>query len=406
MTYLVRPVPSGYEAVHTSAQGEQSLGIYNVPVRARQACEAHDPGINLTQWEETSEGQWENPGNGILVDDRPHITDIVPYEHRSVDLSGAWCAEPDGAHAMDYVWKILAYYARWNCPEEITAVASWVMHTWCDYAGSGVNGGDGRLCFAASPRLLFVGEQNTGKSRKEQLIRALVRNPTGRVSGIVTAYGVRNVLNLGQTVILDEAQRYFGAGRGKEDLQGIIAGGYIHDGVSLTGKQGKDEQSIFGPICLAAKPEIMTMTNDMLTDLFSRCFIIYTQEWEPTPEDPGIPDLDDQFEFRAAEVRTLLGAWAAYHRPPASRRLWAIHTIPETLTTRNREISQTLFAVADRATDPELTAHGGVDLRWAVATRDAVMKVLAGNLAGPSSDRFDSLGMDDMLNAVRGEHMH
>lgn len=405
MRYLVRPAASGYQAVATDNTTEEILGEYPVAVLARQACEAHEPGISLTNWEETGTGEWYNPGNGILVDDRPSVAEVVPYEQRSVDLSGTWYREPDGAYLFDYIWKILAYYARWNNPEEITVVAAWIMHTWCDYAGSGVNGGNGRLAFAASPRLLLIGEKNTGKSRKEQLIRALVRNPTGRVSGVVTAYGVRNVLNLGQTVILDEAQRYFGAGRGKEDLQGIIAGGYIHDGVSLTGKAGKDEQSIFGPICLAAKPEIITMTNDMLTDLFSRCFMIYTQEWEPTADDPVIPDLDDAFEFRAEEVRRLAGAWAAYHRPAASKKLWAIHTMPGALTTRNREIAQTLFAVADRATDPELTRDGGVDVRWGVAVRDAVMRVLAGNTQDDQrSERFDSLGMDDMLNTVRGGH--
>lgn len=400
MKYLVRPAASGYQAVVTndSETREEILGDYPVAVLARQACEQHDGHLDIRDWEEKN-GGWVNTPVIIIP-----TTAIVPYEQRSVNLTaGRRTLPPDGARALDYNYKILNHYARWNSPGEIAVIAAWIMHTWCDYAGSGTNGGNGKLAFAATPRLMLIGEQNTGKSRKEALIRALVRDPTGRISGVVTAPGVRNVLNLGQTVILDEAHRIFMNGTAKMDLQGIIAGGYVHDGVSLTGYKGKDEQSIFGPIVLAAKPEIITMTNDMLTDLFSRAFMIYTKAWEPTPEDPEIPDLGEDFEQYTEEARRLTAAWAAYQRPPASRKLWAIHSIPEELSTRNREIAQPLFAVADRCYDPEMTRDGGVDLRWAIAMRDSVMQILAGNSDTPAAgDRFDSLGMEDQLEQVRG----
>jgi len=407
VSYLVRPAPNGYAAYHSAGYGtdETYLGTWRKPSFARHACERKDPDLNSGEWIEVGTGHWMNDtGTGIVVDDTSRV--VVPYDQRSVDLSGTGHTEPDGAELLDYLWKILRYYARWNGPEEIAVTAGWIMHTWLDYAGSGMNGGNGRLAVACSPRLALIGAMNTGKSRKETLLRELSRNATGRVSGVVTAPGVRNVLNQGQTVILDEAHRIFGsAGTAKMDLQGIIAGGYVHDGVSLTGWHGKDEQSIFGPIAYAAKPEIITMTNDLLADLFSRSFIIYTQQWEPSEEDSAIPDLDDRFEAICEAARVRLGQWAAWHRPPSSRKLWAIHSMPATLSTRNREIAQTLFAVADRCTDPTLTTRGGVDLRWAIAMRNSVIKVLLGGdgeeVAETVRLHSDVMGFDDELESMR-----
>ena len=351
-----RVVPSGdeYLALITSENnGVRSihrLGEYATGAQAKEAIE-----------ERTGRVEWTQSGSMQEYDDAA----IVPYK---ADLSSVGRREPDGARALDFTAAVLDYYAAWEDPLEVKAVAAWIGHTWFDEAGRGANGGNGVLAFNATPRLMLIGEVGSGKSRKETLIRSMVRNPTGRVSGVVTSYGVRNALSKGQVVILDEAQRIFSGGYRREDLQGIIAGGYVFDGVSLNGRKGEGEQSIFGPVCLAAQPRILDQTGDMLEDLFTRAFLIFCEKHEEE-----IPDLDDVFTHRAGIARRELALWAAAER--TGEKLWNVHTIPGILKARDREITIPLLAVADRAVTP----GDERDIRWAVLVREAAVQLLTGS---------------------------
>ena len=355
--YRVLPEGNGYVALITSAEdGKRSIervGEYKTAAAARKALEVR---AGRVEWTENA-GMWQyqdNPG------------EIMPYR---ADLSAVGKRKYNGARVMDFVVAILDHYARWESRFEILITAAWIVHTWFDLPGRGDNGGNGVLAFNATPRLMLIGEKETGKSRKEMLIRAMVRNPTGRISGIVTAYGVRNALVKHQTVILDEVQRIFGArNTRREDLQGILAGGYVHDGVSMNGKAGEGEQSIFGPVCLAAQPGIMSQIADNpLEDLISRSFLVFCEKSRDE-----IPDLDESFDVRTEIVRRELAAWAAGCR--TGEKLWNVHTIPDVLTARDREITMPLLAVADRATPPD----DDQDLRWAVLIREAAVRMLTG----------------------------
>ena len=359
--YRVMPDGTGYVALITSeSDGKRSIervGEFKTAAQAKKALEGHTGKVDRSAIEWTEEkGMWS-------YDDTP--AEVVPYK---ADLSAVGQRTPDGARALDFAEAVLDFYARWEDPVERHLTAAWIAHTWFDFPGRGLNGGNGVLAFNATPRLMFIGDKGSGKSRKETLIRSMCRNPTGRVSGVVTAYGVRNALNSGKTVILDEAQRYFGAGKAKEDLQGVIAGGYVFDGVSLNGKKGEGEQSNFGPMVLAAQYSIMDETGGQLEDLFERAFLVFCEK-----HDDEIPDLDDTFEYRAAIARRELALWSAAVR--SGEKLWHVHTIPKSLTARDREITIPLLAIADRAVSPDEEQD---PLRWAVIVREAAVRLLTG----------------------------
>jgi hypothetical protein len=351
--YRAVPDGNGYAALitseHASGRTVERIGEYSTPEQAKQALEAR-----------TGKVEWTQNGSMLEYDDSA----VVPYK---ADLSAVGQRTPNGAKALDYTNAILDHYARWGDDRERHLIAAWIAHTWLDGPGRGPNGGNGILSFNTTPRVILLGYKGSGKSRKQTLVRSMCRNPTGRVSGVVTAYGVWKALSQGKTVILDEAQRYFYAGRAKEDLQGIIAGGYTFDGVSLNGRKEEGEQSIFGPIMLAAQPSIIEQTGDQLDDLWERSFPVWCEK--NTDE---IPDLDDAFDQRAAIARRELALWAADIR--SDEKLWHIHSIPKVLTARDREITIPLCATADRATDPAVER----DIRWAVLIREAAVHLLTG----------------------------
>lgn len=294
------------------------------------------------------------------------------------------------ARVLDHVRTILAYWARWDTEHQLNVATLWVASTW-------FTNNDGQLAFTAHPRLFFIAPPTSGKTRAMKLIRSMSKDPTGIVKAPVTAPGVRDALRAGRTVFLDEIDRQIGKGGGHLDIQSLISA-YEADTASLNGRGGYNEESIFGAMALGAKPRILTGTNGYIEDLFERSFIM-------TPHKSGevIPRLDEKFEMAVEYMPRVLEIWAeAVRTDMEGKHLWPIHDVPESLEDRQREISEPLLAVADRAVDPDVLAAEGADTRWAVIGREAVQGMLLGHgsdgadILADITGRLQALGMDIM----------
>lgn len=271
------------------------------------------------------------------------------------------------ALVLDTVHAVFSHWARWKDPKWTDIFSLWTASTWFADAND-------RLLFTSHPRLFPIADKGSGKTRMMKITRAMSRNPTGIVKAPVTAPGVRDALVAGRTVFLDEIDRQTGKGMGHLDLQSLISA-YEADTASLNGQGGYNEQSIFGPMMLAAKPRILTGTNGYIEDLFERSFVITPQQSREE-----IADLKDDFFYSTAQISRVLKIWGASSRPGEGEEphLWPIHSVPKALDSRMREISQPLLAVADRAVDPALMDAEGGDMRWALRAREAVQEVLLG----------------------------
>ena len=310
------------------------------------------------------------------------------------------------------ICRIYTTYARFDRIEDVITLALWTASTWFVEPTAAQGMTNGTLLFEAHPRILLIGEPESGKNRVMKIMRRLVRNPSGIGTAKVTAVGVRNLLNHGETVFIDEYHKRVGTtGRRNYDLQEDILA-YSQDSVSIDGAYGQDNQrNLFGPIVLAAQPEILTgMQGDALNDLFQRCFLITLH-----PAADRIPALDGMFETDCEDIRVALEMWAAglYEtemRGRKSKRYTAIHSMPDSFTGRRLECADVLCAVADRAVNPKMLTAGQQDTQWARYARDAAQLLLDGRgdvaeIAGRIAARFDDQGLtlsvDDALSAVR-----
>lgn len=288
-----------------------------------------------------------------------------------VDLSGNDTPPTlNTALMLDIAHGALKYGARWPDPFWIDIVAMWAVSTWMVDESN-------RLLFNAHPRLFPIAPKGSGKTRVMKITRAMSRMPTGIVKAPVTAPGLREALSAGRTIFMDEFDRQTGRGMGHLDVQSIVSA-YEKDTGSLNAFGGENEQSIYGPMMLAAKPRILTGTGGFLEDLFERSFVL-TMEKSADPNDP-IPDLDEDFDQIISQVPDLLTMWAEAVRfdlaDAGKTSIWPIHTVPKALTSRQRELALPLLAVADRAVDPDVIERQGQDLRWAVRGREAVQAAL------------------------------
>lgn len=309
-------------------------------------------------------------------------TGIVP-----VDLTVDVPAVP-AATLVKYICKVLATYARFEKPEHVITLALWIASTWfVEPASTGMD--NGTLMFEAHPRILLLAEKSSGKNRVMKIMRRLVRNPSVIGTGVVTSYGVRNLLSNGNTVFIDEYHKRVGVtGRKQTDLQEDVLA-YSREAGSIDGQGGKANQhSLFGPIVLAAQPSILNgLQGEALDDLFDRCFVI-PMPHHANPKDK-IPRLDDEFERICKDLHDTLELWgAALYEGMAesmSKKYFPVHDMPEVFTSRLLEIAEVLASVADRAVDPAVmeanreAAGVASDTEWAVLCRDAVQTVKLGH---------------------------
>lgn len=274
----------------------------------------------------------------------------------------------NAAKLFDLIHGVLTYWARWDNPHDPVITTLWVASQYLAET-------DGPMLFGAHPRLMMIAPPGSGKTRVMKLVRAMSKNPTGIVKAPVTAPGLRDALEAHRTVFLDEIDRQFGRGGAHLDIQSLVSA-YEKDTGSLNGRGGYNEQAVFGPMMLAAKPRILTSTGGYLEDLFERAFIL-TPVKHTNPDDP-IPDLNAEFESIVDPIPKVLQMWGE----AVSREgdlIDPIHSVPKALTSRMREISLPLLAAADRGVDPDVIERQGQDLRWAVRGREAVQASLLGH---------------------------
>jgi hypothetical protein len=267
---------------------------------------------------------------------------------------------------LDIMHRATTYWSRWREPWEADIAVLWAASTW-------MTDQEGTLLYDAHGRLMFIAPKGSGKTQDMKIIGDMSKDPTGIVKTPVTPYGLRNALEQGKTVRLDEVDRLLGAGRANLSIQSIISA-YERETASLDGQSGgANEHSLFGPMILAANPRIITHTGEWVEDLLERAFILRPEKH--TDQNDPIPDFDDQYDQIMDRIPKAMSMWAESIRP-AEGRLRPIHDIPKTLTSRARQIASPLLAVADRAVDPELMETQGHDIRWALRGREAVQAAL------------------------------
>src|SRR5579859_4551426 len=199
----------------------------------------------------------------------------------------------DSSLLLSYIAQTFAQYARFERPEDIIVITTWVASTWMVRPTAEQGMKNGHLMFGAHPRLWLIGEPSSGKNRVMKIIRELVRNPTAIGAGVVTSYGVRNAIEAGRTVIIDEYHKRVGTrGNAQSELQQLVLA-YSDDEGSIDGQNGAlNEHVIFGPMVLAAQPQIEEgAVGQAMQDQLQRGFVIRMREHND-PDDV-IPDLDD-----------------------------------------------------------------------------------------------------------------
>lgn len=306
------------------------------------------------------------------------------------------------------ICRILCDYAVFDRIEDVITVALWIASTWFVEPTSAQGMINGELLFEAHPRILLIGDPASGKNRVMKIMRSLVRNPSIIGTGKVTAVGVRNLLNHGKTVFVDEFHKRVGTtGRRNSDLQEDILA-YSRDAGSIDGMGGEDnERNLFGPIVLAAQPSILKgMQGDALNDLFQRCFIITLH-----PAAKRVRNLDAQFESDCADVRKALEVWCSglYEtemRGHTSKKYTAIHTMPDIFKGRLLECADVVCAVADRAVNPDIMTGGEQDTEWGKFARSASQLLLTGRgdvteIADKLTLEFPDESVSDALGTVR-----
>ena len=321
----------------------------------------------------------------IVVKDKLNIT--------PVDLNTEVPAV-DSSLLLRYIAQTFAEYARFERPEDIIIITTWVASTWMVKPTAEQGMKNGQLMFGAHPRLFLIGEPSSGKNRVMKIIKELVRNPTPIAAGVVTSYGVRNAIEAGRTVIIDEYHKRIGTrGTANSELQQLVLA-YSSDEGSIDGKNGAfNEHAILGPMVLAAQPQIEEgQVGQVVQDQLQRGFVI--RMVEHTDPDDVIPDLDDAFYAKCKDLHDALELFAAgiYGTLGSSRRTYSpIHSVPKALGSqaRMREISLPLLFVADVAVNPDTVAAEGNDLEWAEMTRNAVQMLLLGH--GPAVAIMDRL---------------
>jgi hypothetical protein len=299
-----------------------------------------------------------NPRSGVITSQEITPVNLTAVAPKKKELNPALL--------LDIMHRAATYWARWREPWEADIATLWAASTWMTDI-------DGTLLYDAHPRLFFIAPPGSGKTQDMKIIGAMSKDPTGILKAPVTPYSLRNFLEAGRTIRLDEVDRQVGSGQAHQDTQSIISA-YERDTAAADGRGGgANEHSLFGPMMLAAKPRILTHTGGWLEDLFERAYILRPEKH--TDEDDPIPDFDDQYDEIMEKIPQAMGIWAESIRP-AKGRLRPIHDIPKALTSRNRQLASPLLAVADRAVDPELMDSQGHDIRWALRAREAVQAAL------------------------------
>lgn len=303
------------------------------------------------------------------------VSDVVKYTPTQID----------GAMLMDVIVRGLREYMRFEREDYALMIAAWIAHT--HFVSE-----EGKLLLPFSPRLMVMADPSSGKTRLLEILKRLVFQGIGPVSGDVTGPGVRNALEKHHTVLLDEVHLYIST-RGIKSY----ANQYTPEGGSLNGIDGINSQATYGPMAMAGireKLEDSRLYERVMFDLLTRCITVYLKKKKKDKLDP-LPKLDEAFIKSATDAGKALSFWGAQCRPDdPDKKLWPLWDLPEELESRNWDMAAAMCAVADRAIDnreqvaeSEVTGkHGTTDrmipmpdeyrYRWPRMMRKACVNVL------------------------------
>jgi hypothetical protein len=198
-------------------------------------------------------------------------------------------------------------------------------------------------CFETTPRLAFISpEPASGKTRALEITELLVPNPVLAVN-VSPAYLIRKVAaGEGVTILFDEIDTVFGsrAKDNNEDVRALLNAGYRRGAVSgrcvMHGATAiPEELSAFAPVALAG---LGTLPDTIST----RSIIIPMRR--RAPNERIIPYRRREHAAEGEWLRGQLAAWAA----AVADRI-TVPEMPDTITDRDADCWEALFAIADAA---------------------------------------------------------
>ncbi len=286
----------------------------------------------------------------------------IPFEGEPISFTriAATGERTDTAALLD---DVLAFVKRYIVlPEEhhYVAVALWILHTW------GIN------AFDMTPRLALESpEPQSGKTLVLEVLNVLLNKAIFSLNVSVAA--LFRVIDDGtRPILFDEVDAIFSQTKGdpgKEDLRGVLNGGYSRGATVLRVKMPGavlQEFHVFAPVALAA-------IGKLPATLESRAIIIHMRR--RTPDEPVE-------RFRARIVRKTavplierLTEWAPLYEDELRT---AEPDIPDEIDDRAQDIWEPLIAIADLAGGdwPERTRRAAVAIHRGRGLDDSSSGVL------------------------------
>jgi hypothetical protein len=256
----------------------------------------------------------------------------------------------DGRFVLTQTRAFLKRYAVFPSESALTAVALWV-------AASHARDEAGRLIWQEFPRLgMLSSEPGSGKSRVLELLQMLCPAAPSIESEPSEAAVALMIGKEHRTLLLDEADVLFGAGRRKAAIRAIINAGYKCGGTWSRVRSGKVESvPVYGALALAGLDVMEKGTGSTLEALLQRFIIIRMRK--AVGAQPHKPrEVVGEFQGRritgedvAARLRELLEAWTAQEHTLLAA---IVPEMPDGVELRQEELWASLLAVSQRAGGP------------------------------------------------------
>ena len=301
------------------------------------------------------------------------------------------CQPTDGVNALTLLSRFHQHYDYWTAPEYADLLAAWELQTHAlDDLGIPI--------WRALPRLIVAGIHGTGKDGTMAQIAAACGT---NVLMKVTYPGIRDAIGLDkETVILNEAQMTFGAGRKSEDVR-VVINAHVKGNMIRDGKHGK--MNVFGQAAMAGLPRLVTgKLSHEIEDTISRCFILWK---ERKPKDHHVPEVSEAAEAQVREkLVPAMREWCyTYRGKLKDRAAWFGEGNPTGLPDLggggrgNDQLARPLLSVCDVAT---YLAHKAwresgsdepfpAEQNWAERIRKAL--IFASNVPEPVDDEDSPL---------------
>ena len=229
---------------------------------------------------------------------RPAAGTVALREQGALEKS---CQATDGVKALSLLSGLHQHYDYWEAPEYADLLAAWELQT---HAVEDV----GSPIWRAVPRLIVAGMHGTGKDGTMAQIAAACGT---NVLMKVTYPGIRDAIGLDkETVILNEAQMTFGAGRKSEDVR-VVINAHVKGNMIRDGKNGK--MNVFGQAAMAGLPKLLTgKLSIAIEDTISRCFILWKVR---KPKGYHVPEVTEAAEAQVREkVVPAMREWCGTYR--------------------------------------------------------------------------------------------